>query len=74
MNDWLLVTVQSESSVGCCMEIFIKFIAIFRRLKQISLSIYRVLTALYPRLDERLIRPRLALDIAVFDTNMTSFK
>ena len=34
---------------------------------------YRLLTALYPRLDDRLIRPRLALDIAVFDPNMTSF-
>ena len=55
---------------------FLKFIVIFRRiyvLRQISISIYRVLTALYPRLDERLIRPRLALDIAVFDPNMTSF-
>ena len=59
-----------------CLEIFLKFIVISRELfslKQISLFIYRVLTALYPRLDERLIRPRLALDIAVFDPNMTSF-
>ena len=60
-----------------CIEIFQKFIATCRRVTTTSrlpcLFKNRILTALYPRLDDRLIRPRLALDIAVFDPNMTSF-
>ena len=57
-----------------CLEIFQKFIVTVTTMSKLPcLFMYRILTALYPRLDDRLIRPRLALDIAVFDPNMTSF-